>query len=87
MAPDRWSTAYLPLVNIPRADLKLRTDCLWLLTDSGVDIEALAFADEVRVEGCPLYCMYRVLCFVYRASCMDDSMMRHEENGRSTWRL
>ena len=70
VAPDRESTAYLPLVNIPRADLKLRTDCLWLLTDSGVDIDALAFADEVRVEGCPLYCMYHVSCIMYRVSCI-----------------
>ena len=75
VAPDRESTAYLPLVNIPRADLKLRTDCLWLLTDSGVDVAALAFADEVRVEG------------MYHTSCMDDPMMRQEESGRSTWRL
>ena len=58
VAPDRESTAYLPLVNIPRADLKLRTDCLWLLTDCGLDIDALAFADEVRVKQCPAHCIH-----------------------------
>eukprot|EP00850_Spirogloea_muscicola_P022182 SM000281S10750 [mRNA] locus=s281:76098:79327:- [translate_table: standard] len=40
-------TLCLPVVNIARADLRLRTETDWLLQDLGLDVPALVFLDEV----------------------------------------
>jgi len=37
----------LPLINIPRADFKLRTEAVFLFEDAGVDIADLIFAEDI----------------------------------------
>lgn len=40
------SNAYIPLINIPRADFKLRTEAVYLFEQAGIDPATLIFADE-----------------------------------------
>ncbi len=39
--------AFVPLINIPRADFKLRTEAVFLFNEAGVEPDLLLFADEV----------------------------------------
>lgn len=39
--------AFIPLINIPREDFKLRTEAVYLFDEVGINIEYLQFADEV----------------------------------------
>ncbi|MCK5674656.1 MAG: DHH family phosphoesterase, partial [Spirochaetales bacterium] len=39
-----------PLINIPRADFKLRTEAVFLFKEAGVDIDQLLFAEDVDLE-------------------------------------
>jgi exopolyphosphatase len=41
----------LPVINIPRADLGLRPEALWLLRESGVDERSLVFLDEIDLDA------------------------------------
>ena len=47
---DENSPVILPLINIPRADFKLRTEAVYLFDTTGVDLESLLFADEVDLD-------------------------------------
>lgn len=49
VAPD-GGPPFVPLVNAPRADFKLRTEAVYLLGSVGVGPELLCFADEVALE-------------------------------------
>ena len=42
--------AYVPLINIPRADFKLRTEAVYLFERAGVDPAGLLFADEIDLQ-------------------------------------
>lgn len=44
---DPW----VPLVNIPRADFKLRTEAVYLLSEVGIGPELLTFIDEVDLDA------------------------------------
>ena len=39
-----------PLINIPRADFKLRTEAVFLFEEAGVDIDHLLFAEDIDLE-------------------------------------
>jgi exopolyphosphatase len=39
-----------PLINIPRADFKLRTEAVFLFEEAGVDIDHLLFAEDVDLD-------------------------------------
>jgi exopolyphosphatase len=39
-----------PLINIPRADFKLRTEAVYLFKEAGVEIDQLLFAEDVDLE-------------------------------------
>ena len=41
---------YFPLINIPRADFKLRTEAVYLFKEAGVDIDQLLFIEDVDLE-------------------------------------
>lgn len=41
---------YFPLINIPRADFKLRTEAVFLFKEAGVEIDQLLFAEDVDLE-------------------------------------
>ena len=47
---DENDPVFLPLINIPRADFKLRTEAVYLFDASGIDLESLLFADEVDLD-------------------------------------
>jgi len=59
VAAGYWLTAasgaggnlFVPLVNIPRADYKLRTEAVYLLSAVGVEPDLLAFIDEVDLAA------------------------------------
>jgi len=42
---------YLPLINIPRADFKLRTEAVYLFEKTGIDIENLIFIDQISLAN------------------------------------
>lgn len=42
---------FVPLVNIPRADYKLRTEAVYLLSAVGIEPDLLAFIDEVDLDA------------------------------------
>jgi exopolyphosphatase len=46
-AVDKNGPVYLPLINIPRADFKLRTESVYLFNATGIELRNLLFADEV----------------------------------------
>jgi exopolyphosphatase len=39
-----------PLINIPRADFKLRTEAVFLFKEAGIDIDLLLFAEDVDLK-------------------------------------
>ena len=41
---------YIPLINIPKEDFKLRTEAVYLFTDAGIETENLIFTDEINME-------------------------------------
>ena len=41
---------YLPLINIPKEDFKLRTEAVYLFTEAGIDTDNLIFSDEINIE-------------------------------------
>ena len=41
---------YFPLINIPRADFKLRTEAVYLFTEAGVSIDNLLFSEDVDLD-------------------------------------
>jgi exopolyphosphatase len=41
---------FVPVINIPRADYKLRTEAAYLFSEAGVPVESLTFADELDLE-------------------------------------
>ena len=45
------STTYLPVMNIPRADFKLRTEAVYLFNKAGVDLDNLVFTDEIDLKA------------------------------------
>jgi exopolyphosphatase len=40
----------VPVINIPRADYKLRTEAAYLFSAAGIPVESLTFADELDLE-------------------------------------
>ncbi|TVQ35407.1 MAG: hypothetical protein EA384_16270 [Spirochaetaceae bacterium] len=42
--------AVLPLIDIPRADFKLRTEAVYLFSEAGIDPQLLLFADDVDLD-------------------------------------
>lgn len=40
---------YLPLINIPRADFKLRTEAVYLFEKTGINIENLIYIDQISL--------------------------------------
>lgn len=40
---------YLPLINIPRADFKLRTEAVYLFEKTGINVENLIFIDQISL--------------------------------------
>jgi exopolyphosphatase len=46
-AGNSGNVAFIPLINVPRADFKLRTEAVYLFREAGIDIGLLHFADEV----------------------------------------
>lgn len=43
--------AFVPVLNIPRADFALRTETTFLLREQGVPAAALVFRDEIDLAG------------------------------------
>ena len=41
---------FVPVINIPRADYRLRTEAVHLFSESGIPFESLTFADELDLE-------------------------------------
>ena len=41
---------YLPLINIPKKDFKLRTEAVYLFSEAGIDSENLIFNDEINID-------------------------------------
>ena len=41
---------YLPLINIPKEDFKLRTEAVYLFTEADIDTANLIFSDEINIE-------------------------------------
>lgn len=41
----------VPVINIPRGDFKLRTEAVYLITEAGIDVDSLIFADEIDLDG------------------------------------
>lgn len=39
-----------PLINIPRADFKLRTEAVYLFEEAGVDVDKLIFIDDLNLQ-------------------------------------
>lgn len=44
------TSSSFPLINIPRADFKLRTEAVYLFQEAGVNIDHLLFAEDVNLE-------------------------------------
>jgi exopolyphosphatase len=44
------NTIYLPLINIPRDDFKLRTEAVYLFSEAGIQTDNLIFTDEINIE-------------------------------------
>ncbi len=40
----------VPVINIPRADFKLRTEAVYLITEAGINVDQLIFADEIDLD-------------------------------------
>mmetsp|Transcript_10884 Transcript_10884/g.67247 ORF Transcript_10884/g.67247 Transcript_10884/m.67247 type:complete len:380 (-) Transcript_10884:2377-3516(-) len=68
---------YVPLVNIPRADLALRDDVTWLLEDTGVEISNLLFEDEVDMHE--LHREKRVAIYLVDQSRLPRTLARLEK--------
>jgi len=49
-AADENGPVFLPLINIPRADFKLRTEAVYLFDACGVALESLLFTGEVDLD-------------------------------------
>jgi len=45
------SISYVPMINIPRADFKLRTEAAFLFAHAGVKTDALLFAEDVNLSA------------------------------------
>ncbi len=41
---------YIPLMNIPREDFKLRTEAVYLFGEAGIQTDNLLFTDEINIE-------------------------------------
>lgn len=41
---------YFPMINIPRADFKLRTEAVYLFQEAGINIDNLLFAEDVDLD-------------------------------------
>lgn len=41
---------FIPLINIPAADFKLRTEVVWLFSEVGIETQNLCFIDEINME-------------------------------------
>jgi exopolyphosphatase len=50
VAGNSGNTAFVPLINIPREDFKLRTEAVYLFREAGIDPMLLLFADEINLE-------------------------------------
>ncbi len=50
VAPDRGAP-FVPLINVPRADYKLRTEAVFLFSSVGIGPELLTFIDEVDLDA------------------------------------
>ena len=48
---DEKSPVFLPLINTPRADFKLRTEAVHLFEVTGIDLGNLLFADDVDLDS------------------------------------
>lgn len=48
-AASESGTVYVPLINIPRADFKLRTEAVYLFEESGIDPGSLIFAEDLNL--------------------------------------
>lgn len=47
---DEKDHVFLPLINIPRADFKLRTEAVYLFHATGIELGNLLFADEIDLD-------------------------------------
>ena len=50
-ASPAGAASYVPLINIPRADFKLRTEAAFLFSHAGVKTESLLFAEDVDLPA------------------------------------
>ncbi len=41
---------FIPLINIPAADFKLRTEAVYLFAEAGIETNNLLFSDEINIE-------------------------------------
>lgn len=48
---DADGIAYVPVINIPRADYKLRTEAVFLFAEAGIDPDWLIFIDEIDMAA------------------------------------
>lgn len=48
---SRENAVYVPLINIPRADFKLRTEAVYLVKESGITPEELLFTEDLDITG------------------------------------
>ena len=44
------NSIYLPLINIPKEDFKLRTEAVYLFSEAEIETENLIFADEINID-------------------------------------
>ncbi len=44
------TSIYIPLINIPGADFKLRTEAVYLFNEAEINIKNLLFTDEINIE-------------------------------------
>lgn len=44
-------TAFIPLINIPREDFKLRTEAVYLFSEAGIDPSLLLFSEDVDLDS------------------------------------
>lgn len=50
LAENHSEESFIPLINIPAADFKLRTEVVWLFSQAGIETQNLCFIDEINIE-------------------------------------
>lgn len=50
-AGSNGNSAFVPLINVPRDDFKLRTEAVYLFREAGIDPGLMLFADEVNLDA------------------------------------